>query len=83
MLTHFDPAILKIDRSFITELGKNQDAQKQVREIVEKAHAEGKLALAEFVSDATTMSVLFGMGVDFVEGNFLAAPGPQMNYDFG
>ncbi len=83
MLTHFEPAILKIDRSFITELGKNADAQKQVRAIVEKAHAAGKLALAEFVSDASTMSVLFGMGVDFVEGNFLAAAGPQMNYDFG
>lgn len=83
MLTHFDPAILKIDRSFITELGKNADVQKQVREIIAKAHEAGKLALAEFVSDAGTMSVLFGMGVDFVEGNFLAPPGPQMNYDFG
>jgi len=83
MLTHFDPAILKIDRSFITELGKNADVQKQVREIVEKAHQAGKQALAEFVSDAATMSVLFGMGVDYVEGNFLAAAGPQMNYDFG
>ena len=47
--------------------------QKQVREIVEKAHAAGKLTVAEFVSDATTMSSLFAMGMDFVEGNFLAA----------
>jgi diguanylate cyclase (GGDEF)-like protein/PAS domain S-box-containing protein len=83
MLTHFDPAILKIDRSFITEMGKNPDIQKQVRDIVNKAHAAGKQAVAEFVSDATTMSVLFGMGMDFVEGNFLAAAGPAMNYDFG
>lgn len=83
MLSHIDPAILKIDRSFITELGKNADAQKQVRDIVQKAHAEGRQALAEFVSDASTMSVLFGMGVDYVEGNFLAPAGPQMNYDFG
>ena len=83
MLSHIDAAILKIDRSFITELGKNQEVQKQVRDIVEKAHEAGKLALAEFVSDAATMSVLFGMGMDFVEGNFLAPAGPQMNYDFG
>jgi len=83
MLTHFDPAILKIDRSFITEMGKNPDIQKQVRAIVDKAHAAGKHTVAEFVSDATTMSVLFGMGMDYVEGNFLAAPGPTMNYDFG
>jgi diguanylate cyclase (GGDEF)-like protein/PAS domain S-box-containing protein len=83
MLSHFDPAILKIDRGFITELGKNAEVQKQVREIVSKAHAAGKQTVAEFVSDAATMSVLFSMGMDFVEGNFLAAPGPLMNYDFG
>lgn len=83
MLSHFDPAILKIDRGFITELGKNAEIQKQVREIVSKAHAAGKQTVAEFVSDAATMSVLFSMGMDFVEGNFLAAPGPTMNYDFG
>ena len=83
MLSHFDPAILKIDRGFITELGKNAEVQKQVRDIVSKAHAAGKQTVAEFVSDAATMSVLFSMGMDFVEGNFLAAPGPAMNYDFG
>ena len=83
MLSHFDPAILKIDRGFITELGKNAEVQKQVRDIVSKAHAAGKQTVAEFVSDAATMSVLFSIGMDFVEGNFLAAPGPAMNYDFG
>jgi len=83
MLSHFDPAILKIDRGFITEMGKNAEVQKQVRDIVTKAHAAGKQAVAEFVSDAATMSVLFSMGIDFVEGNFLAAPGPTMSYDFG
>ena len=83
MLSHFDPAILKIDRGFITELGKNAELQKQVREIVTRAHAAGKQTVAEFVSDAATMTVLFSMGMDFVEGNFLAAAGPAMNYDFG
>jgi EAL domain-containing protein (putative c-di-GMP-specific phosphodiesterase class I) len=29
------------------------------------------------------MTVLFSIGVDLVQGNFLAAPGPAMNYDFG
>lgn len=83
MLSHFDPAILKIDRSFITDMGKNAEVQQQVRDIVTKAHAAGKQTVAEFVSDAATMSVLFSMGMDFVEGNFLAAPGPTMSYDFG
>ncbi|HEX5755715.1 MAG TPA: bifunctional diguanylate cyclase/phosphodiesterase, partial [Arenimonas sp.] len=83
LLAHFDPAILKIDRSFIQDLGKNAEHQKQVKEIVQKAQAAGKQTIAEWVSDAATMSVLFASGVDFVEGHFLAADGPAMNYDFG
>jgi EAL domain-containing protein (putative c-di-GMP-specific phosphodiesterase class I) len=83
MLTHFDPAILKIDRSFILDLAKNTDNQKKVKEFVEEARKRGKKTIAEFVSDAGSMTVLFSMGVDLVQGNFLAAPGPAMNYDFG
>ena len=77
MLTHFDPAILKIDRSFIDDLAKNTDSQKKVREIADEARSRGKLTIAEFVSDAASMTVLFSIGVDFVQGNFLAPPTPR------
>jgi diguanylate cyclase (GGDEF)-like protein/PAS domain S-box-containing protein len=83
MLNHFDPAILKIDRIFITDLGKNAENQKKVREFVEEAHKREKQTIAEFVSDAASMTVLFSIGVDMVQGNFLAPPGPAMNYEFG
>jgi diguanylate cyclase (GGDEF)-like protein/PAS domain S-box-containing protein len=83
MLNHFDPAILKIDRIFITDLAKNVENQKKVREFVEEAHKREKLTIAEFVSDAGSMTVLFSIGVDMVQGNFLAPPGPAMNYEFG
>jgi diguanylate cyclase (GGDEF)-like protein/PAS domain S-box-containing protein len=83
MLAHFDPAILKIDRSFIADLAKNQDNQKKVREFSTQAQKLGKKTIAEFVSDAASMSVLFSIGVDMVQGNFLAPAGPAMNYDFG
>jgi hypothetical protein len=29
------------------------------------------------------MTVLFGSGVDYVEGHFLAPAGPEMTYEFG
>jgi diguanylate cyclase (GGDEF)-like protein/PAS domain S-box-containing protein len=83
MLGHFDPAILKIDRSFIIDLSKNPENQKKVREFVAQARKLEKMTIAEFVSDASTMTVLFSIGVDLVQGNFLAPPGPAMNYDFG
>jgi len=83
MLSHFDPHILKIDRSFILDLAKNPENQKKVRQFVDHARGINKHTIAEFVSDAGSMTVLFSMGVDWVQGNFLAAPGPAMNYDFG
>jgi EAL domain-containing protein (putative c-di-GMP-specific phosphodiesterase class I) len=40
------------------------------------------VTIAEYVQDAATMSFLFGVSVDYVQGYFLAAPAPAMNYDF-
>ncbi|MGY6517352.1 MAG: EAL domain-containing protein [Lysobacteraceae bacterium] len=83
LLTHFEPSYLKIDRSFMDDLSHNPDNQQRIREIAGKAREAGKQTIAEFVQDAASMSVLFSCGVDFVEGHFLAAAGPEMNYEFG
>ena len=82
MLKHFEPAILKIDRSFIVDLAKNVESQKKVREIVDEAHKHDKQCVAEFVSDAGSMSFLFSTGIDYVQGNFLAPPMTTMTYEF-
>ncbi len=82
MLNHFEPAILKIDRSFIMDLSKNTDNQKKVKEIVEQARKMDKQCIAEFVSDAGSMSFLFSTGMDYVQGNFLAPPMTAMTYEF-
>jgi EAL domain-containing protein (putative c-di-GMP-specific phosphodiesterase class I) len=81
-LGHFDPALLKIDRSFIIDLAKNAANQAKVRQFVAEARKLDKRTVAEFVSDASSMTILFSIGVDMVQGNFLAPPGPAMNYDF-
>ena len=82
LLTHVQPQILKIDRSFIEDLPKNADNQQKVREMARKARDLGIQTIAEFVQDAASMSILFSTGVDYVEGHFLAAAGPEMSYDF-
>ncbi|HTA63980.1 MAG TPA: EAL domain-containing protein [Xanthomonadaceae bacterium] len=82
MLGHIDAAFLKIDRSFSTDLAKTPENQKKMREITMEGHRLGKQVIAEFVQDAGSMSVLFSVGVDYVEGHFLAQAGPDMNYEF-
>lgn len=82
LLAHFKPAFLKIDRGFTEDQTKMTEHQPKIREIAERARADGMHTIAEFVQDAATMSFLFGAGVDYVEGFFLAAPSGLMNYDF-
>ncbi|MEJ7746488.1 MAG: EAL domain-containing protein [Luteimonas sp.] len=82
LLSHFAPAFLKIDRTFVQELSKTPEHQKRIREITQAASTRGMRTIAEFVEDAASMSNLFNSGVDYVQGNFLATPAAEMNYDF-
>jgi diguanylate cyclase (GGDEF)-like protein/PAS domain S-box-containing protein len=82
LLSHFNPAYLKLDRSFTEDLPKNAANQQRIREIAEKARSLGICSIAEFIQDAASMAILFSSGIDYVEGNFLAPAGPEMNYDF-
>ena len=83
LLQHIDADVIKVDRSYITDLARNPDNQARVREFADKARELGKTCVVHYVQDAASMTVLFGIGVDYVEGDFLAAAGPAMNYDSG
>ena len=50
--------------------------------MAQKARELGIQSIAEFVQDAASMTILFSQGIDYVEGNFLAIAGPDMNYEF-
>jgi len=82
LLSHVDAAVLKIDRSFTEGLATTPEQQKKVRELAEKARAQGKQTVVDFVRDANTMSALFSAGVDYAQGYFLAPAGPDMDYEF-
>ena len=82
LLTHLKPNMLKVDRSFIEDLPRNEENQARVREIAKRARELGIRTIAEYVQDAASMSILFSSGVDYVEGHFLATASPVMNYDF-
>ncbi|MEY3069658.1 MAG: hypothetical protein RLZZ456_1357, partial [Pseudomonadota bacterium] len=82
MLSHFDADLIKINHSFVEDLDKNPEYQEKIREIVENARSLDKSTVAEFVSDANTVSLLYSAGVDWIQGNFLSPPLTQMNFDF-
>ncbi len=83
LLKHVGANYVKLDRSFMTDLGKSPENQVRMREMCDQAHALGRMTIAEFVEDAATMSVLFAIGVNYVQGNFLQVPQRVMAYEFG
>ena len=76
LLNHIDADYLKIDRSFMADLPQHPENQKKITEICQQAHEMKRMAVAEWVEDAASTSLLFACGVDFVQGNFLQEPQP-------
>jgi len=74
LLNHIDADYLKIDRSYMADLPQHPESQKKIAEICEQAKALKRQTIAEWVEDATSTSLLFACGVDFVQGNFLQIP---------
>ena len=82
LLKHIPADYLKLERSFMEELSTSTENQEAVKAITEKAMELNKLTIAQCVQDATSLSVLWGMGINFIQGNFLQEPSPTLDYDF-
>ncbi len=82
ILKHLPADYLKVDRTFMQNLPKNEEHQEKIKEIAQQATNIGKQTVAEFVEDAASMSILWQCGVSFVQGNFLQEPEKVMSYEF-
>ena len=82
LLQHFEPTMLKLDPQFMDDLAKSTASQQQIRNLASEAASRHILTIAERVQDASSMTMLFSAGINFVQGDFLAPAGPDMNYDF-
>ncbi|MBN7771126.1 GGDEF domain-containing response regulator [Marinobacter daepoensis] len=82
-LKHIDTDYVKIDGSFTEEIQKNDEAKEQVKEMVKSLQNAGKLTIIPLVENAGVLATLWQAGVNYIQGYYLQAPVPEMNYDFG
>lgn len=78
LLSHFQPAFLKLDRAFTHDQAAVKEHEAKIVDIVTRAHDDQIQVIAEFVSDAASMSLLFNAGLDYVEGDFIAPTTPTL-----
>jgi diguanylate cyclase (GGDEF)-like protein/PAS domain S-box-containing protein len=82
-LKHIDTDYVKVDGSFTEEIQKNEEAREQVKEMVKTLQTSGKLTIIPLVENASVLATLWQAGVNYIQGYYLQAPVPEMNYDFG
>jgi len=77
-LLRYLPNCLKIDRLLITNIQEEPRKQYFVRSIIEFAHDNGFLVLAEGVETAAELKAVIHMGVDLIQGFYTAKPSPEI-----
>ncbi|MFT5597203.1 MAG: diguanylate cyclase (GGDEF)-like protein [Urechidicola sp.] len=82
LLKHINADYILINRAYMENLIQNTDNQDSIRELCTQAAEVNVRTITPGVNDAGSLSVLWGLGIDFVHGNFLQAPSKTLNYDF-
>lgn len=73
-LHHFPISTLKIDRSFISQMGAGGESSKLVQSIVALAHSLEMQVVAEGIESAAQLTKLKVLGCDQGQGYFLSRP---------
>ena len=75
-IRRFDLDVLKIDRSFVTEVHQSTEDRAIVEHVIGLAHALGMSAVAEGIEEPAQAEVLRTLGCDAVQGYLYARPVP-------
>jgi len=79
---HVPADFLKIHEEFTQELGTNEHNQEAIKRITREAGEAGIHSICPGIDDASMLSVLWGLGVDMLQGDFLQEASPTRDYDF-
>lgn len=74
---------VKIDKRIINMLESNMDTKKILTNTIEMLHSVGKSIIAEGVEDASVMSYIKSLDVEYIQGYYYAKPlSPEQYLDF-
>lgn len=75
-LLKYAPDYIKIDRSLISDIQNDLKKQQLVTQIVEFCHENKLKSIAECIETVQELKTVIRLGVDFVQGYYLAKPRP-------
>ena len=72
---------IKIDKSFVLEMARNDNDAVIVRSTIDLAHNLGYQVVAEGVEDEETLDLLAILGCDSIQGNYVSRPVPVSGFE--
>ncbi len=82
LVKHLPPDYLRINRAFVDGLATNQENQNSIRDITAEASSMEIQCIIPGVHDASILTVVWTVGADYVQGDFLQAPSTDLDFDF-
>ena len=73
-LKHLDVDFLKIEEEVMKDLVDNPASQSAIRSIQETARLNNKATIATKVQDANSLALLWELGVNYVQGDYIQGP---------
>ena len=74
--------MIKLDDAFIEKIEANNQESRLMVNSIERLQASGKLTVVPMVENANILSILWQAGANYIQGNYLQGPSPEMDYDF-
>ncbi len=71
---------LKIDRSLIIHIVKNEEDQRIVKAMIELGHSLGMKIVVEGIENKGMYTVMLEMGVDYIQGYYFSKPLPVFEF---
>lgn len=81
-LVHLRPQLARIADALSRVLGDSESTNTLLKPLIEALHREQIAPVMPNVDSASTLAVLWQLGLSFIEGDYLQPAQPQMSYDF-
>ena len=82
MLERLSVDYIKLDRMMVDKAQEGEDGQEAIEATINQLRSSDEIIIVPFIENPSMMPTLWKMGVHYIQGHYLQAPQPHMNYDF-
>ena len=73
---------MQFDASFLEGLSENQEKQDSLNKLNEMVQQKNIKTVAAGVEEASSLAILWTIGVNYIRGDFIQEPNETITYDF-